>query len=124
MISRRALLRSLLALPIAATFDVEKLLWVPGQMIAVPPVPFVAEIQFHRISLDAMNAVVKENFLPHIPDLFLKDDPLYRHLRNERPADTKAVVVGLRNGASRLTAGWWERTDDLVLPLGSFTDKA
>lgn len=36
MLNRRSFLRTLLALPIAATFDVEKLLWVPRQMIAVP----------------------------------------------------------------------------------------
>lgn len=34
--SRRDLLRALLALPIAATLDVEQLLWVPKPIITVP----------------------------------------------------------------------------------------
>lgn len=33
--SRRRFLRSLLALPIATTLDVEKLLWVPGGLVPV-----------------------------------------------------------------------------------------
>ena len=36
---RRTFLRALLALPIAATFDVEKLLWVPKAIITVPAMP-------------------------------------------------------------------------------------
>lgn len=40
--TRRDLLRLMLAAPIAATLDVEKLLWIPGQMVTVPemPIPF------------------------------------------------------------------------------------
>lgn len=34
--NRRQALRALLALPLAATFDVEKWLWLPGQMVTVP----------------------------------------------------------------------------------------
>lgn len=37
--TRRELLRLLLAAPIAATLDVEKLLWTPGQMVTVPAMP-------------------------------------------------------------------------------------
>lgn len=36
---RRSFLRTLLALPIAATLDVEKLLWVPTTQIVVPTLP-------------------------------------------------------------------------------------
>lgn len=36
---RRTFLRALLALPIAATFDVEKLLWIPRVMVTVPALP-------------------------------------------------------------------------------------
>ena len=36
---RRGFLRALLALPIAATLDVEQMLWVPGQMVTVPAMP-------------------------------------------------------------------------------------
>lgn len=34
--TRRQFLKTLLATPLAMTLDVEKLLWVPGQQIAVP----------------------------------------------------------------------------------------
>ncbi len=33
------MLRALLTLPLAATLDVEKLLWIPGQMVTVPAMP-------------------------------------------------------------------------------------
>lgn len=39
MITRRDLLRILLAAPIAATVDVERLLWVPKPIIVVPAMP-------------------------------------------------------------------------------------
>jgi hypothetical protein len=38
-VTRRDLLRALLALPIAATLDVEQLLWVPKPIIVVPAMP-------------------------------------------------------------------------------------
>lgn len=38
---RRSFLKSLLALPIAATLDVEKLLWVPKPIITVPALPSI-----------------------------------------------------------------------------------
>lgn len=39
--TRRDILRMLLAAPMAATLDVEKLLWVPGQMVSVPAMPML-----------------------------------------------------------------------------------
>ena len=38
-LSRRDWLKQLLALPIAATLDVEKLLWVPKPIVTVPALP-------------------------------------------------------------------------------------
>ena len=37
--SRRDVLRLLLASGAAATYDVERLVWVPGQMVTVPAMP-------------------------------------------------------------------------------------
>ena len=39
MLSRRDLLRHLLMLPMAATLDVEQLLWVPKPIVTVPALP-------------------------------------------------------------------------------------
>jgi hypothetical protein len=76
MTSRRAFLRSLLALPIAATFDVEKLLWIPGQMIAVP-----TTYETVRITLDDVNAVALRMFVPLV-DQFFKADPFIAKLKD------------------------------------------
>lgn len=43
--TRRDLLRLLLAAPIAASLDVEKLLWVPKPIVVVPAMP---KLMFHR----------------------------------------------------------------------------
>lgn len=39
-ITRRSFLRFLLATPLAATVDVEKLLWVPSPIVTVPMMPY------------------------------------------------------------------------------------
>lgn len=54
MRSRRDFLKLLLAAPIAATVDVEKLLWVPTPMVTVPAMPWLV---FHR---DAFAFVMKD----------------------------------------------------------------
>jgi hypothetical protein len=74
MVNRRAFLRSLLALPIAATFDVEKLLWIPGQMVVVP-----STYKCIRITLDEINAVALRMYLPAIEEFF-KSTPLLEQL--------------------------------------------
>ncbi len=40
MLTRRDLIKLLLAAPIAATVDVEQLLWVPKPIVVVPTMPF------------------------------------------------------------------------------------
>lgn len=76
MISRRALLRSLLALPIAATVDVEQLLWIPGQQIVVPAVyPYFAPKYWEvsvPLSLDEINAITLRNIMPAVIDHFFE----------------------------------------------------
>jgi hypothetical protein len=67
MVNRRAFLRSLLALPIAATFDVEKLLWVPGQMVVVPPMPTVIAVRFAHISYEDIQRAYMECVLGRLP---------------------------------------------------------
>ena len=41
--TRRDFLRVLLATPLAATFDVERLLWTPQTMITVPAMPVIVQ---------------------------------------------------------------------------------
>ena len=77
MLTRRAMLRSLLALPIAATLDVEKLLWIPKQLIVVPPTYGV-----HRIMLDDINAAMLRRYLPAIEQFFNTNaDPFLAKLK-------------------------------------------
>lgn len=83
MISRRALLRSLLALPIAATVDVEQLLWVPGQQIVVPPLPFFTPKYWEvpvSLTLDEINAITVRELMPSIVNSFFQTD-LFTSLR-------------------------------------------
>lgn len=63
MRSRREFLKALLATPIAATFDVERLLWVPGQMVTVPALPCT-------------------HIFPPLMDDFFRSTPLLRYLRD------------------------------------------
>jgi hypothetical protein len=72
--TRRSFLRTLLALPIAATLDVEKLLWMPGQQIAVPST-------YVPISLDEINAVTMREIMPGIADQFFKTSPVLQYLQ-------------------------------------------
>lgn len=76
MITRRHLLRLLLATPLAATFDVEKLLWVPGQMVVVPP-PHV--IWNHR--LWEIDHILKRVYFSHITEFLNTPDPLCGAIR-------------------------------------------
>lgn len=64
--SRRQLLRMLLMSPIAMTLDVEKLLWVPGQVWSVPEMPS----GFHGfMSMAEVNGILKEVYWPAVHDL-------------------------------------------------------
>lgn len=53
-LTRRDWLRLLLAAPLAATVDVEQLLWVPKPIITVPAIP---TLMFHR---DAFSFVMQD----------------------------------------------------------------
>lgn len=57
--SRRDMLRMMLAMPIAATLDIERLLWLPSPIVTVPALP--ASIDYAAIMMDAWNAKVGKN---------------------------------------------------------------
>lgn len=78
-VSRRHFLRALLATPIAMQMDVEKLLWVPGQMVTVPSMSIskILELEVARIT-------------PKIVSLFDRDDLFYTILKNR--GDIQSVV--------------------------------
>ena len=82
MIHRRDFLRALLALPLAATFDVEKLLWMPGQFVAV-----------RQIHLDEINAVTLKQIMPQICDDYFKADPFLKYLRERRHQECTYVPL-------------------------------
>jgi hypothetical protein len=71
--SRRSFLRSLLALPIAAQLDVERLLWRPSPIITVPGI--------RRVTLQEIHGVTLRAIVPGIPDNFFKSSPLLEYLR-------------------------------------------
>jgi hypothetical protein len=64
-LDRRAFLKLLGTLPIAATLDLEKLLWIPGQMVVVP-----STYEVHRITLDEINAATLRQLAPAINEFF------------------------------------------------------
>ena len=70
---RRDFLKFLLAAPIAATVDVEKLLWVPKPIITVP-----------AITLDQINAITVKQIMPGIVDSFFKSGPLLAYLKGRQ----------------------------------------
>lgn len=73
--SRRAFLRSLLALPIAAQVDLEKLLWTPGGLVSVPAPLRVA-------SLEEINRITLEKVMPGLVDNLFMPTPLLAYLRD------------------------------------------
>lgn len=75
MKSRRDFLKLLLATPLAATIDYEKLLWVPKPIIVVPSFPSYAElvastweevVKKNPIDLFGIDQVFYEDFLTHM----------------------------------------------------------
>lgn len=71
--NRRDFLKFLLAAPVAAELDIEKLLYVPKPMIVVP--------EFKTfISTSDIIAIEWERMMPKIKDLFERDDFFYRRL--------------------------------------------
>lgn len=73
--NRRQLLK-LLALGVAGhTLDIDRLLWVPGSKTIFIPSP--------SISLGEIVALEFERIIPHLRNLFERDDTFYRLLRTE-----------------------------------------
>ena len=72
--SRRQFLRTLLALPIATTLDVERLLWVPSPIITVPALS--TDLLF-----DEINRITLATIFPAVLEMYLQPSPLLRHLR-------------------------------------------
>lgn len=81
MVTRRDMLRILLAAPIAATVDVERLLWVPKPIIVVPAMPSPRTLQriiyYYGVDWakwDGLDQSVVYNISPNIPprQLFVK----------------------------------------------------
>lgn len=70
--TRRGLLKALLMLPVAATLDVEKLLWIPGQMVTVP-----------ALSLSEVNSCLKEVYLPAILNELNRENVLLKYLEQD-----------------------------------------
>jgi len=70
--NRRDFIKFLLATPIAATLDVEKLLWIPEKTIFIPSVanPGLYYSQIIAIEL--------ERIMPKIKDLFERDNTFYQ----------------------------------------------
>lgn len=87
--TRRDLLRLLLAAPIAATLDVEKLLWVPKPIVTVPAMPqwcyltkdvTLAEYQrlFNYYSSAQMERIALRPKRPYFAIIAHQDDAIYR----------------------------------------------
>lgn len=69
--TRRDFLKLLLSTPIAATLDVEKLLWIPEKTIFILPARLY-------LSVSQIMAIELERIVPHIRELFERDDTFYR----------------------------------------------
>lgn len=87
--SRRTFLRTLLSLPIAATVDVEQLLWTPSPMIVVPAYP--------PLTIAEINAVIMQSILPGLRDQFFLTSPLVEYMRaHERAKRASERRLGMR----------------------------
>jgi len=79
ILTRRDLLRSLLAAPVAPLVDWEQLLWVPGQLVAVPS-------RLHRATLDEIVLLSLRQILPGVTRDFFQPSPLLAYLRDHGPS--------------------------------------
>lgn len=72
---RRSFLRSLLALPLAAELDLEKLLWVPKPMIVVPRLPS------RGLNYAEITEIAYRQVMPGIIDAYFRSNPLLASLQ-------------------------------------------
>lgn len=91
MISRRGFLRLLLASPLAATVDVERLLWVPKPIITVPAMPWVSHAQ---MVADAWEKLVRDYPVDNIFESYW----LLEHLKMAESADIHIPISYAVNG--------------------------
>lgn len=77
--NRRFFLRLIAAGVIGHELDLDKLLWLPGQKKIF--IPTEAEA---ALSMSQIIALEYERILPHIRDLFERDDTFYRILNKEK----------------------------------------
>lgn len=88
--SRRGFLKALLALPAAATVDFERLLWTPSPTITVPTL-------VRSVSLNEINRVTAQTFLPGIVDNLFAPSPLMAYLKGECAVPIKGGdIVGIQ----------------------------
>lgn len=73
--NRRDFLRFLIAAPIAAELDVEKLLWVPRPIVTVPGLS--AYPLGTLLTLDEINAITHDVVFPGLADAFFRPARLY-----------------------------------------------
>lgn len=88
-VTRRRFLRSLLATPLAASLDVEKLLWIPNQTIAVPT------ITVPTISMADIVALEMERMQGKVARLFERDTLFYANITSAKP-NSLVSIRGIR----------------------------
>jgi len=85
-LSRRDLLKHLLATPAAAVVDWEQILWIPRPQIVVPTLKQIA-------TLDEINAITLREVLPGIEDNMFRINPLLAYLQ-QTPRQRK-ILTGI-----------------------------
>jgi hypothetical protein len=83
--NRREFIKGVL-LAVAAThdFDVERMIWVPGEKTIFIPSPN------HGITMSEIVAVEMERVLPKIREMFERNDTFYAELQNRKIIKTRS----------------------------------
>jgi hypothetical protein len=77
--NRRAFLRLLASGVVGHTLDIDRLLWVPGQKTIFLPTEHHTGLTTSQIV-----AIELERIMPHIRNLFERDDTFYRLLNKDK----------------------------------------
>lgn len=86
---RRSLLKLIASGLVGTALDVDKLLWIPGQKkIFLPPV-------LHRLSMSQIVAMELERIVPHIQNMFDRDDTFYRAIREGHVISSRPLRIPL-----------------------------